>query len=68
MNKCPNCKKVFVDISESWREILGCPKCGLHKVDAERVVENKNNRVTRTETPPPKPKLLFLPQTHIFSG
>ena len=54
MNKCPNCKKTFVDISEGCREILGCPKCGLYKVDAERVVANKQQRAPVT-TPAAQP-------------
>ena len=54
MNKCPNCKKTFVDISERCREILGCPKCGLYKVDAERVVANKQQRAPVT-TPAAQP-------------
>ena len=41
MDKCPVCKKTFVDISEGCREILGCPKCGLYKEDAERVITHR---------------------------
>jgi len=59
MNKCPNCKKTFVDIGEGCREILGCPKCGLYKEDAERVVQNQRNRApipAPEPTPEPEPE------------
>ena len=51
MNRCPVCKRRFEDIGESWRVIMGCPKCGLRQEDAERV---HNQNVTQAKPEAPK--------------
>ena len=49
LTRCPVCKKQFEDIGEGWRVIMGCPKCGLRQVDAERV--HNETAEPKTETP-----------------
>lgn len=41
LNKCPICNRNFRNISEGWREIIGCPECGLTRKDAERMIAAK---------------------------
>ena len=50
LSKCPICHKRFKDISETWREIIGCPQCGMTREDAEKLAAAPTH--TPTENTP----------------
>ena len=56
MTHCPTCKCRFEDISEGWRTIIGCPKCGLRQEDAERVITHQKQIEQKAPAPEPEPE------------